>query len=53
MRQRSWFWHGRFEGKAGGYIPPPGMLAHFLYWLGNFSARIEGQALKDKERETP
>lgn len=39
---KSWFWHGRFEGTNGGYIPPDGLVPHFLYWLGWLCRKREG-----------
>lgn len=41
-KPRSWFWHGRFEGAAGGYTPPDGFAPRILYRIGNVVGRILG-----------
>jgi hypothetical protein len=41
-KHKSWFWHGRFEGAGGGYIPPDKPLARVLYWFGNVIGRRFG-----------
>ena len=40
----SWFWYGRYEGAAGGFIPPqvPGVWPQIAYRLGNFVGRRFG-----------
>lgn len=38
----SWFWYGRFEGAAGGCVPPKGFLPAILYLLGNAVGRRMG-----------
>lgn len=37
----SWFAIGRFEARAGGWIPPDGRLARLLYWMGHLVGRRE------------
>lgn len=45
----SWYWYGRFEGAAGGYVPPKaGRLAQFLYRLGNIIGRLFGPPGEDQ-----
>lgn len=36
---RSWFWHGRFEGAAGGWAPPDCLRDRILYGAGQLLGR--------------
>jgi len=39
----SWFWYGRYETAVmGGYAPPTGVIASFLYWCGSLAGRWIG-----------
>ncbi len=40
--KRSWFWYGRWEGAAGGYVPPDGFWPRIAYWIGNKLGRLFG-----------
>lgn len=41
-RTASWFWHGRYEGAHGGYVPPPGLWPGVLYLIGHEVGRRFG-----------
>lgn len=41
-KYHSWFWYGRFEGHAGGFIPPKGVMAGLLYRAGSIVGWIFG-----------
>jgi len=42
-KQISWFTYGRYEGAHGGYIPPVGVAARVLYWIGNMVGRYSNE----------
>jgi len=48
-KHASWFTYGRYEGAHGGYIPPAGVIARALYWIGNMVGRRFGPRAAKRE----